>query len=382
MGSSSATTSILRSSSGRRPASGGPSGTPDDDVLVLEGPEPQPRRHPRAGDLRLRIARADPCRDRARAAELGLTVAFFQSNHEGALIDRLHLRDFDVAIVNAGGLTHTSIALRDALLAVQRPFIEVHLSDPARREAVPAGQLPARHRARIDRRPGCARLSPGARSIARAVRWRACLKAARVATKPRDSELRRLRKKIDALDRRIVGAAQRARRAGARCRAGQARCGLSSDQGCRARARGAPARDDRERRPAPPGGPARARTAGCSPPRARSRRATGRTVGADDVDTEPTNDDDGNEVRPAPTGYLHLGHVANAIYVWGMAASAGSPTSSLRDRGPRPGAEPTGVRGRDLLEDLEWLGFRRRRRPYPAVRRRCPVRDRARPPSR
>lgn len=70
----------------------------------------------------------------ARARELGLAVAFFQSNHEGALIDRLHRRDFDVAIVNAGGLTHTSVALRDALLAIQRPFIEVHLSDPARRE--------------------------------------------------------------------------------------------------------------------------------------------------------------------------------------------------------------------------------------------------------
>ena len=71
---------------------------------------------------------------RRRAAELGLEVEFFQSNHEGGLIDRLHARDFDVAIVNAGGLTHTSIALRDALLAVARPFIEVHLSDPASRE--------------------------------------------------------------------------------------------------------------------------------------------------------------------------------------------------------------------------------------------------------
>jgi 3-dehydroquinate dehydratase-2 len=70
-----------------------------------------------------------------RAKELGLLLDFFQSNHEGALIDRLHRRDFEVAIVNAGGLTHTSVALRDALLAVQRPFVEVHLSDPARREA-------------------------------------------------------------------------------------------------------------------------------------------------------------------------------------------------------------------------------------------------------
>jgi 3-dehydroquinate dehydratase-2 len=71
---------------------------------------------------------------RARATELGLEIDTFQSNHEGALIDRLHERDFDVAIVNAGGLTHTSVALRDALLAVQRPFWEVHLSDPWKRD--------------------------------------------------------------------------------------------------------------------------------------------------------------------------------------------------------------------------------------------------------
>jgi 3-dehydroquinate dehydratase-2 len=70
----------------------------------------------------------------ARAAELDVKVAFFQSNHEGALIDRLHVQDFDAAIVNAAGLTHTSVSLRDALLAVERPFVEVHLSDPAARE--------------------------------------------------------------------------------------------------------------------------------------------------------------------------------------------------------------------------------------------------------
>jgi 3-dehydroquinate dehydratase-2 len=70
-----------------------------------------------------------------RAGELGLEVDFYQSNHEGALIDRLHARDFDAAIVNAGGLTHTSVALRDALLAVRCPFVEVHLSDPSTRES-------------------------------------------------------------------------------------------------------------------------------------------------------------------------------------------------------------------------------------------------------
>src|SRR5690349_12787009 len=64
-----------------------------------------------------------------------MQVVFFQSNHEGALIDRIHEKDFDGAIVNAGGLTHTSVSLRDALLAVERPFVEVHLSDPSKREA-------------------------------------------------------------------------------------------------------------------------------------------------------------------------------------------------------------------------------------------------------
>jgi len=69
-----------------------------------------------------------------RGAELGLEIDAFQSNHEGALIDRLHRRDFDWAIVNAGGLTHTSVSLRDALKGIDRPFVEVHLSEPNERE--------------------------------------------------------------------------------------------------------------------------------------------------------------------------------------------------------------------------------------------------------
>jgi len=103
-------------------------------ILVLQGPNLNllGSREPEIyGRETLEEIHAESAR---RAAELGLEVAFFQSNHEGALIDRLHVRDFDVAIVNAGGLTHTSVALRDALLAVQRPFIEVHLSDPSTRE--------------------------------------------------------------------------------------------------------------------------------------------------------------------------------------------------------------------------------------------------------
>ncbi len=104
-------------------------------VLVLQGPnlnlvgtrEPEIYGRESLEEIHAGIA--------SRADELGLAVVFFQSNHEGALIDRLHRSDFDIAIVNAAGLTHTSVALRDALLAVQRPFIEVHLSDPGKREA-------------------------------------------------------------------------------------------------------------------------------------------------------------------------------------------------------------------------------------------------------
>ena len=103
-------------------------------VLVLNGPnlnllgtrEPEIYGHTTLGEIDEGLRR--------RGAELGLAVDSLQSNHEGVLIDRLHRRDFDWAIVNAGGLTHTSISLRDALLAVGRPFVEVHLSDPSKRE--------------------------------------------------------------------------------------------------------------------------------------------------------------------------------------------------------------------------------------------------------
>ena len=74
----------------------------------------------------------------AHAKRSGVSVAFFQSNHEGALIDRIHMArtdGTDFIIVNAGALTHTSIALRDAFASVSIRFIEVHLSNPQRREA-------------------------------------------------------------------------------------------------------------------------------------------------------------------------------------------------------------------------------------------------------
>ena len=74
---------------------------------------------------------------RREAERLGVDVTLFQSNHEGALIDEVHRAYFEGAdgiIINAGGYTHTSIALMDALLSVSLPVIEVHLSDPSRRE--------------------------------------------------------------------------------------------------------------------------------------------------------------------------------------------------------------------------------------------------------
>jgi 3-dehydroquinate dehydratase-2 len=103
-------------------------------ILVLQGPnlnmlgtrEPELYGSETLDQIHAHIGR--------RALDLGLEPIFFQSNHEGMLIDRLHERDFEAAIVNAGGLTHTSVSLRDALLAVGRPFIEVHLTDPSTRE--------------------------------------------------------------------------------------------------------------------------------------------------------------------------------------------------------------------------------------------------------
>jgi 3-dehydroquinate dehydratase II len=103
-------------------------------VLVLQGPnlnllgtrEPEIYGSETLDQIHAHVGR--------KAIDLGLEVVFFQSNHEGMLIDRLHERDFEAAIVNAGGLTHTSVALRDALLAIARPFVEVHLTDPSKRE--------------------------------------------------------------------------------------------------------------------------------------------------------------------------------------------------------------------------------------------------------
>jgi 3-dehydroquinate dehydratase II len=72
-----------------------------------------------------------------RAERAGIVLETFQSNHEGALIERMHAarnEGFDFLIINPGGFTHSSVALRDAVLATDLSFIEVHLSNVQARE--------------------------------------------------------------------------------------------------------------------------------------------------------------------------------------------------------------------------------------------------------
>lgn len=107
-------------------------------MLVLHGPnlnllgtrEPQTYGHTTLADIDAALA--------ARAGEAGIGLATFQSNHEGALVDRIQAaRDegVDFIIINPAAYTHTSVAMRDALAAVAIPFVEVHLSNVHRREA-------------------------------------------------------------------------------------------------------------------------------------------------------------------------------------------------------------------------------------------------------
>jgi 3-dehydroquinate dehydratase-2 len=107
-------------------------------ILVLQGPNLD-RIGLREPEIYGRATLADVTRALdALAAELGVGLDHFQSAHEGALIDRVWAaKDAGAAgaIVNAGGYTHTSVALRDALVGAALPFVEVHLSNVWRREA-------------------------------------------------------------------------------------------------------------------------------------------------------------------------------------------------------------------------------------------------------
>lgn len=107
-------------------------------VLVLQGPNlsllgtREPERYGRATLVEIGAAMDELARS------LGLVLRHVQSNHEGALVDAIHAAGADGfvgAVVNAAAYTHTSVALRDALLAVRLPFVEVHLSNTAARES-------------------------------------------------------------------------------------------------------------------------------------------------------------------------------------------------------------------------------------------------------
>ncbi len=119
-------------------------------IAVLNGPslnllgsrEPQIYGRATLGDIEKRL--------RVVAGELGAEVEFAQHNGEGELIDRIHAMrgNADGALINAGAYTHTSLAIRDALVAVDVPFVEVHLTnifsrEPERRHSMLAGAATA-----------------------------------------------------------------------------------------------------------------------------------------------------------------------------------------------------------------------------------------------
>ena len=106
-------------------------------ILVINGPNlnmlgiRQPEIYGRTTyeDLKVMIS--------AEAERLGVAVDFFQSNHEGALVDAIQQAYFDRVdgiVINPGAYTHTSVALLDAVKAVSIPTVEVHISDPEKRE--------------------------------------------------------------------------------------------------------------------------------------------------------------------------------------------------------------------------------------------------------
>ena len=77
--------------------------------------------------------------ERLRSRFADINIDYFQSNHEGAIIDRLHdadKEDFIGVVLNAGAYTHTSLAIADAISAISLPVVEVHISNIAARESI------------------------------------------------------------------------------------------------------------------------------------------------------------------------------------------------------------------------------------------------------
>lgn len=106
-------------------------------ILVINGPnmnmlgvrEPEIYGHETLADLENMIA--------AHCVKLGVSVQFFQSNHEGAIVDRIqeaYYQKTDGIVINPAAYTHTSVAIADALRAVAIPTVEVHVSDIQSRE--------------------------------------------------------------------------------------------------------------------------------------------------------------------------------------------------------------------------------------------------------
>ena len=197
-------------------------------VLRPRGAEPQPAsgHASRRSTGTRRSTRSTPGSPPERTSSAS-SVAFFQSNHEGALIDRLHQRDFDVAIVNAGGLTHTASPC----------------ATRCSRSSGRSSRSTSRTRPSASRsgRSTSSTTSPSSRSSARAPAGITSPSnpspAGTVAPvperAPETAELRRLRRRIDALDRKLVTLlnerAELAGRSVARSRASAGeRCGTPS----------------------------------------------------------------------------------------------------------------------------------------------------------
>ncbi len=106
-------------------------------VLVLNGPNLNTlgTRNPEVYGTETLADIEASCRNRAQ--QLGIQIAFAQSNHEGELVETIQQarEQFDAIVINAGAYTHTSVAIHDALEYAQLPVVEVHISNVYRRES-------------------------------------------------------------------------------------------------------------------------------------------------------------------------------------------------------------------------------------------------------